>query len=63
MTPPPDLTPLSHSEEDPLVTALPARIDALVARVAALEAETAALREKLNLPPKRRITPANAVAR
>jgi hypothetical protein len=57
------LTPLSHSEEDPLVTALPARIDALVARVAALEAETAALREKLNLPPKRRITPANAVAR
>jgi hypothetical protein len=53
------LTPLSHSEKDPLITALLARIDILVARVAALEAETAALREKLNLPPKRRITPAN----
>ena len=57
MTPPPDLTLLSHSEKDALITALLARIDALVARVAALEAETAALREKLNLPPK---TPDNS---
>ena len=57
MTPPPDLTLLSHSEKDALITALLARIDALVVRVAALEAETAALREKLNLPPK---TPDNS---
>src|ERR1700726_3322920 len=57
MTLPPDLTLLSHSEKDALITALLARVDALVARVAALEAETAALREKLNLPPK---TPDNS---
>ena len=57
MTPAPDLSLLSSSEKDALITALLARIDALAARVAALEAENAALREKLNLPPK---TPENS---
>jgi len=50
MTPAPDLSLLSSSEKDALITAL-------LARVAALEAENAALREKLNLPPK---TPENS---
>lgn len=57
MTPAPDLSLLSSSEKDALITALLARIDALAARVAALEAENAALRERLNLPPK---TPSNS---
>jgi hypothetical protein len=46
------LTPLSPSEKEALITALPTPIDALVARVPALEAEPPALREKLNLSPK-----------
>jgi transposase len=50
MTPAPDLSLLSSSEKDALITAL-------LVRVAALEAENAALREKLNLPPK---TPENS---
>ena len=57
MTPPPDLSTLSSSEKDTLITALLARIDALVVRVEALETENAALREKLKLPPK---TPDNS---
>jgi transposase len=51
MTPPPDLSALSSSEKDALLTALLARVEALMARVAALEAENAALRENLSLPP------------
>ena len=50
MTPAPDLSLLSSSEKDALITAL-------LARVAALEAENTVLREKLNLPPK---TPENS---
>lgn len=57
MTPAADLSSLSSSEKDALITALLARIDALVARVTALEAENAALREQLNRPPK---TPSNS---
>src|SRR5512135_1042840 len=57
MTPAPDLTTLSSSEKDALITALLARIDVLVERVAALETENAELREKPNLPPK---TPDNS---
>jgi transposase len=57
MTPPPDLSALSSSEKDALLTALLARVEALMARVAALEAENAALRENLSLPPK---TPDNS---
>ena len=41
MTPPPDLSALSSSEKDALLTALLARVEALMARVAALEAENA----------------------
>jgi transposase len=50
MTPPPDLSALSSSEKDTLISVLIARLDAL-------EAENAMLREKLNLPPK---TPDNS---
>jgi hypothetical protein len=57
MTPPADLSTLSSSEKDALITALLARVDALVARIEALEAENAALRDKLNQPPK---TPDNS---
>lgn len=57
MTPAPDLTVLSSSEKDALITALLAQVQALMARVAALEAENAALREKLGQPPK---TPDNS---
>ncbi len=53
MPPPPDLSALSSSEKDALVTALLARVEALMARVETLEAENAALRENLKLPPKR----------
>ncbi len=57
MTPIPDLSVLSSSEKDALITALLAQVQALMARVAALEAENAALREKLGQPPK---TPDNS---
>ncbi|WP_372402688.1 IS66 family transposase [Tistrella bauzanensis] len=50
MTPPPDLSTLSPSEKDTLISVLIARLDAV-------EAENALLREKLNLPPK---TPDNS---
>src|SRR5512139_2563190 len=52
-----DLTMLSSSEKDALITALLARVNALAERVAALEAENAALQEKLKEPPK---TPNNS---
>lgn len=57
MAPPADLTRLSPSEKDTLITALLARVEVLVARVDALEAENAVLQEKLALPPK---TPDNS---
>jgi len=57
MAPPADLTRLSPSEKDTLITALLARVEVLVARVGALEAENAVLQEKLALPPK---TPDNS---
>jgi len=64
MTPAVDLTVLSSSEKDTLITALLAevqaqaeQVQALMARVEALEAENAALREKLGQPPK---TPDNS---
>jgi len=57
MAPPADLTRLSPSEKDTLITALLARVEVLVARVDALEAENAVLQEKLALPPK---TPENS---
>ncbi|MGE4339678.1 MAG: hypothetical protein AB7E55_27500 [Pigmentiphaga sp.] len=50
MTPPTDLSTLSPSEKDTLISVLMARLDAL-------EAENALLREQLNLPPK---TPDNS---
>jgi transposase len=50
MTRPSDLSSLSSSEKDTLISVLMARLDAL-------EAENAMLREKLNLPPK---TPDNS---
>lgn len=60
----PDLTVLSSSEKDTLITALLAQVqaqeeqvNALMARVAALEAENAALQEKRGQPPK---TPDNS---
>src|SRR3982751_1825764 len=57
MTPPPDLSLLSPSEKDALITALLARVQALLVEVEGLRTENAALRDKLSLPPK---TPRNS---
>src|SRR3954464_12918862 len=57
MTPPSDLSLLSPSEKDALITALLARVQALLAEVEELRTENAALRDKLSLPPK---TPRNS---
>jgi transposase len=52
-----DLTALSSSGRDALISALLAQVDELTARVKLLEAENATLREKLKAPPK---TPDNS---
>jgi transposase len=52
-----DLTALSSSGRDALISALLAQVDELAARVKLLEAENATLREKLKAPPK---TPDNS---
>src|SRR3954467_1527104 len=57
MTPPSDLSSLSPSEKDTLITALLARVQALLVEVEGLRTENAALRDKLSLPPK---TPRNS---
>lgn len=57
MTPPSDLSSLSPSEKDALITALLARVQALLVEVEGLRTENAALRDKLSLPPK---TPRNS---
>src|SRR3954452_21764550 len=57
MTPPSDLSSLSPSEKDALITALLARVQALLEEVEGLRTENAALRDKLSLPPK---TPRNS---
>jgi transposase len=57
MMPPSDLSSLSPSEKDALITALLARVQALLVEVEGLRTENAALRDKLSLPPK---TPRNS---
>src|SRR3954454_23475038 len=57
MMPPTDLSSLSLSEKDALITALLARVQALLVEIEGLRTENAALRDKLSLPPK---TPRNS---
>src|SRR3954452_2047312 len=57
MTPPSDLSLLSPSEKDALITALLARVQALLVEGEGLRTENAALRDKLSPPPK---TPRNS---
>ncbi len=57
MTELPDLSPLTHDEQDALIRVLWAQVQALTAQVQTLVARVAELEAKLNVPPK---TPDNS---